>query len=188
LLAADTQRIERPASDLSRLLLRCAAGDRAAFRAVYDAQAARLHGLALRITGQPSLAADAVHDTFLQIWENAGRFDPARGPAEAWLTSLLRFRAIDLLRKRPKVVVDDDIQDRPDPDPTPMDRLLATTEGERLQHCLSRLDPNQRTAIILAFIQGLSHADLADRLATPLGTVKSWIRRGLTALKNCLEP
>jgi RNA polymerase sigma-70 factor, ECF subfamily len=188
LLATDTKRTESLAGDLTRLLLRCAAGDRAAFRSVYDAQAPRLLGLALRITGQPSLAADAVHDTFLQIWENAGRFDPVRGSAEAWLTGLLRFRAIDLLRKRPRVVSDDAIPDLADPDPGPMDRLLASTEGERLQHCLAGLEPQQRTVIVLAFIQGLSHSDLADRLSTPLGTVKSWIRRGLGALKQCLEP
>jgi RNA polymerase sigma-70 factor (ECF subfamily) len=170
------------------MLLRCAAGDRTAFRSLYDAQASRLHGLALRITGQPSLAADAVHDTFLQVWENAGRFDPARGPAEAWLTGLLRFRAIDLLRKRPRNVGDDPVPDLPDPDPGPMDRLLATTQGARLHQCLDGLDSQQRTVIILAFIQGLSHTDLADRLSAPLGTVKSWIRRGLGALRRCLEP
>ena len=177
----------RSAGDPAALLRRCAAGDRSALRALYESQAARLHGLALRITGQASLAADAVHDTFVQVWEHAGRYDPGRGSAEAWLTGLLRFRAIDALRARARDVPDTEAPEIADPDLGPMERLLTTAEGEALYRCLGRLEPRQRQAITLAFVQGLSHGDLASRLATPLGTVKSWIRRGLTALKGCLE-
>ncbi len=187
MLVTERLQSDQTSGELARLLGRCAAGDRSAFRALYDSQAARLHGLALRITGQPSLAADAVHDTFLQVWQNAARFDPDRGSPEAWLTGLVRFRAIDVLRKRPHQVAEADAPEPVDPDPGPMDRLLASAEGQALHRCLGGLDARHRTVIVLAFVQGLSHSDLSVRLSTPLGTVKSWIRRGLSALKNCLE-
>jgi RNA polymerase sigma-70 factor (ECF subfamily) len=186
-LATERVQSDRPSGELTRLLQQCAAGDRSAFRALYDAEAGRLHGLALRITRQPSLAADAVHDTFLQVWQNAVRFDPARGSAEAWLTGLLRFRAIDVLRKRPQPMTDIEAEEIADPDPGPMDRLMTTAEGEALHRCLGGLEAQHRRVIVLAFVQGLSHSDLAAHLATPLGTVKSWIRRGLIALRSCLE-
>ncbi|MBU6499836.1 MAG: sigma-70 family RNA polymerase sigma factor, partial [Rhodospirillales bacterium] len=162
-------------------------GDRSALRALYETQAARLLGLAVRITGQPSLAADAVHDTFVQVWENAERYDPGRGSVEAWLTGLLRFRAIDTLRSRARDVAAEAAPELTDPDPGPMERLLSTAEGASLYRCLDRLEPRQRQVITLAYVQGLSHGDLALRLATPLGTVKSWIRRGLASLRGCLE-
>jgi RNA polymerase sigma-70 factor (ECF subfamily) len=173
---------------LNRLLQRCGNGDRAAFRALYDAQASRLYGLALRITRQPALAADAVHDAFLQAWQRGARFDPARGSASAWLTGLVRYRAIDAMRKRTREVTGLDLPDEPDLTPGALDRLIASTAGQALHHCLSLLDEHQRRAIVLAFTDGLSHAELAQQLAAPLGTVKSWIRRGLAALKGCLEP
>lgn len=187
MLVTERSQSDQTSGELTRLLRQCAAGDRSAFRALYDSQSARLHGLALRITGQPSLAADAVHDTFLQVWQNAARFDPDRGSPEAWLTGLVRFRAIDVLRKRPHQVAEVDAPEPVDPDPGPMDRLLASSEGEALHRCLGGLDAQHRKVIVLAFVQGLSHSDLSVRLSTPLGTVKSWIRRGLSALKNCLE-
>jgi len=173
---------------LSSLLQRCGGGDRAAFRLLYDAQAPRLYGLALRITRQPSLAADAVHDALLQVWQRAASFDPRRGSAEAWLTGLVRYRAIDLLRKRARETTGLDTSDEPDTAPDALDRLLVTASGQALHRCLSVLNDQQRRVITLAFVDGLSHAELSERLSAPLGTVKSWVRRGLLALKACLEP
>ena len=102
---ASTQNGFSAALPVARLVERCGAGDRAAFRALYDAQAARLYGIALRITRQPGLAADAVHDALLQVWQKAARFDPARGAAEAWLTGLVRYRAIDIVRRQGRETV-----------------------------------------------------------------------------------
>lgn len=172
---------------LEELIRRCRDGDAAAFRGLYDAESPRLYGLALRITGQAALAADAVHDAFLQVWQKAARFDPARGSAGAWLTSLVRYRAIDLVRSHGREATGQDIPDRADPSPGALDALLASAAGAALHHCLALLDDKPRQAIMLAFVEGLTHADLSTQLGVPLGTVKSWIRRGLLALKSCLD-
>lgn len=185
LAARDGQ--EDRSAKLARLLQRCGDGDRAAFRLVYDLEAPRLYGLALRMTRQSELAADAVHDALLQVWQNAARFDPARGAAEAWLTSLVRYRALDIARKQTRETSSIDTPEEADDTPDPLERLLTMTAGDALRHCLQTLDQPQRRAIILAFVEGLSHAQLAKQLGAPVGTVKSWIRRSLIALKACLE-
>ena len=173
---------------LAHLLQRCAEGDRAAFRLLYDAQAPRLFGLALRLTRERSLAADVVHDAFCQVWQRAASFDPQRGSAEAWLTGLVRYRAIDVLRKRGHERIGVDRSDEPDTAASPLERLLATAAGQALHRCLAKLDEDQRRVIALAFVDGLSYAKVSERLRIPLGTAKSRIRRGLLALKACLEP
>ncbi len=172
---------------LDSLLSRCGAGDRIAFRELYDLQAARLYGQALRLTRQPQLAADAVHDAFLQVWQRSSRFDPARGRAEAWLTSLLRYRAIDILRKRGRENYGVEPSDAPDPGPDPLAQLASSAEGSELLRCLGELEEGQRRVVLMAFVDGLSHSELATRLQAPLGTVKSWVRRALLGLRRCLE-
>jgi len=172
---------------LASLVRLCAEGDRAAFRRIYELQAARLHGIALRITRQPALAADAVHDALLQAWQNAARFDVGRGTVEAWLVGLVRYRALDIVRRRARDVLGLALPESVDADPDPLANLLATAEGEALHRCLETLEEQRRRLIVLAFIDGLTHAELAARLELPLGTVKSWIRRALAALRTCLE-
>jgi len=181
--------IALPDADRSASLLRdCAVGDRRAFRELYDMWAARLHGIALRITHQSSLAADATHDAFVQVWQQAGRFDAARGSAEAWLVSLVRYRALDIVRRRGREVGGYEPPEQADDSPDALTRMVGNAEGAALRHCLDNLDPEHRRVIVLAYIEGLSHSTLAERLHMPLGTVKSWIRRGLASLRGCLEP
>ena len=174
-------------NETTALLSRCAAHDRAAFRALYDRWSAQLHGIALRITRQPALAADATHDAFVQIWQQASRFDPTRGTAEAFLISLVRYRALDIVRRRaretPGYQAD---EDRPDETPDALAQLLGTAEGVALHRCLALLDPERRRLVLMAFVNGLSHGELAKQLRVPLGTVKSSIRRGLLSLRECL--
>lgn len=172
---------------LDGLLLRCGGGDRAAFRRLYDLQSARLYGQALRLTRQPQLAADAVHDAFLQIWQRSSRFDPERGRAGVWLSSLLRYRAIDILRKRSRENYGLEPADEPDTSPDPLHQLVSSAEGGALRRCLDELEEGQRRVVLLAFVDGLSHSELAARLKAPLGTVKSWVRRSLLSLRRCLE-
>ena len=173
--------------DTERLLRLCASGDRVAFGQLYERCSRRLYGLALRITRQPSLAADAMHDAFVQVWQQAGRFDPERGPAEVWLNSLVRYRALDIARRRGRDVLGYEAEDEPDEAPDPLDQLIGGAEAEALRRCLGTLDPERRQLLVLAFTDGLSHSELSDRLGAPLGTVKSWIRRGLAALRECLQ-
>ena len=174
-------------SDVTLLLQRCGEGDRAAFHRLYEMQSPRLYGLALRLMQQPTLAADAVHDAFIQVWQRAERFDPARGAAEAWLTSLLRYRAIDILRRRSRERYGHERPEEPDPSPGALEQLGERAEGEALRRCLAELEEGQRRVVLLAFMEGLSHSELALRLQAPLGTVKSWVRRALLGLRRCLE-
>ena len=173
--------------DLEPLIVACANGDQAAFKQLYESQSARLYGLALRMTRDGGMAADALHDAMLQAWQRASRYDSALGSVEAWLIGLVRYRAIDLLRKygreRPGLEGETDM---PDADPDPLHQLMATDDGAALHRCLDVLDGRYRNVVTLSFMDGLSHTELAERLTMPLGTIKSWIRRGLLSLRECL--
>jgi RNA polymerase sigma-70 factor (ECF subfamily) len=159
------------------LLTACAAGDRAAFRSLYQLTAPRLTAVALRLTRRSDLAADALQDAYLRVWRAAGSFDPARGSALAWMATILRRCALDRLPA-----------ERPYEDIAEVEIAVPPAEpGEaRLDRCLAALTKSHRDAVILAYYDGLSHAELAERLAVPLGTAKAWVRRGVAALRACL--
>jgi RNA polymerase sigma-70 factor (ECF subfamily) len=184
--AALTQPDPRATTD--ELLARCAARDAAALRDLYQQQSARLHGVALRITRQPALAADALQDAFVNVWQNAARFDPNRGSAEGWLTGIVRFRALDIIRRGAREVTGVELPEIADDEPSALARLVGSAEAQALRLCLESLDAEKRRLVMLAFIDGLTHQELALKLAIPLGTVKSSIRRGLAGLRGCLEP
>jgi RNA polymerase sigma-70 factor (ECF subfamily) len=173
--------------ELAALLRRCARRDEAALRAIYDAQAARLKGVALRITGSAQMAEDAVHDVFLRLWHDAARFDPARGPASAWLVLLTRFRAMDLARRLGREQPCATLPDTPDPAEDALTIAIGQADSRRLHNCLGRLPERARKFILLAFVDGLSHSDIAGVTRMPLGTVKSLIRRTLIELRGCME-
>jgi RNA polymerase sigma-70 factor, ECF subfamily len=172
--------------DTAALLHRCAGGDRAAFRLLYDRWGSRLYGIALRITRQSSLAADALHDAFLQIWQQAHRFDPDRGSPEAWMVGMVRYRALDLVRRQAREIPGYEAEEQEDEAPDALARLVSSTEGAALRRCLQELEADRRRLVVMAFVDGLSHSELAERLHVPLGTVKSWIRRSLLTLRECL--
>jgi RNA polymerase sigma-70 factor (ECF subfamily) len=172
--------------DTAALLHRCAGGDRAAFRLLYDRWGSRLYGIAVRITRQPSLGADAVHDAFVQIWQQAHRFDPERGSPDAWIIGLVRYRALDIVRRQSREIPGYEADEREDESPDVLARLVSTAEGAALHRCLNELEADRRRLVVMAFVDGLSHSELAERLSVPLGTVKSSIRRSLIALRGCL--
>jgi RNA polymerase sigma-70 factor (ECF subfamily) len=174
------------ADDAAALLHRCAAGDRVAFRRLYDRWGGRLYGIALRITRQPALAADATQDAFVQIWQQAHRFDPDRGGPEAWLISIVRYRALDMIRRQTREVPGYEPEEQEDAAPDALARLVSTAEGAALHRCLAELEPDRQRLVVMAFVDGLSHSELAQRMRLPLGTIKSWIRRSLIALRGCL--
>ncbi len=177
----------RAESPAATLLAEVARGDRRALRALYQQQATRLFGIAHAILRDREAAADAVQDAFLRISQRAAQFDPARGEAGAWLGAVARYAALDLARKRGRELPTDDpaLGDTPVA-PEALERVAASAEGRRLRDCLSALDEKNRKGILLAFVHGLSHAQVAARLDLPLGTVKAWIRRGLLQLRECL--
>lgn len=178
----------RPADPaLASLLQAVAAGQTTALRGIYDRQSTRLFGIANAVLRDRDAAADALHDAFLRIATRAGQFDPERGVAEAWLGTITRHTALDLARKRGRELPTDDpaLGDTP-VEPEALDRVLSGDESRRLKDCLLTLDESRRQGIVLAFVHGLSHAQIAARLTLPLGTVKAWIRRGLLQLRGCL--
>ena len=172
----------------AELLGRCAEGDRTALRQLYGLYSAKLHGIAFRVTRQSSLAADALHDAFVQIFQQASRFDPERGSAEGWMIALVRYRALDILRRRAREEPGFEPPETEDESPDVLTRMVGTAEARALRSCLETLEPERRRLVLHAFVDGLSHTDLATREGMPLGTIKSWIRRSLAALRSCLEP
>jgi len=168
------------------LIIHCATGDHAAFRRLYDLWAPRLNGIALRITRQPAMAADATQDAFVQLWRHAHRFDSERGSGEAFLVTLVRYRALDLVRRAVREVPGYEPGDEPDDSPDALTLLTANKDGEALRRCLGLLDVERRRLVIMAFVEGLPHSTLAVRLKQPLGTIKSSIRRALLSLRACL--
>lgn len=175
---------------INLLIERCADGDRAAFERLYQQTSPRLFGLLLKMLREPEPAEDILQDTFVQVWRRAASFQRDRGQGEAWLTSIARNRAIDWIRRsgrRPTLAANDELLNQePSAAPTPDFQLASSEDTDRLNHCLEELKPQQQTGIRLAFIGGFSHREIADQLSTPLGTTKSWIKRGLEALKKCL--
>ncbi|WP_205702390.1 sigma-70 family RNA polymerase sigma factor [Inhella crocodyli] len=187
-------------NELVLVLDRVAAGDADALRQLYDAAAPRLYGLALQVLQHRDLAQDALQEAFLQVWRNAGDYRASLSPPMAWLGMIVRSRALDLRRRRQSaradaVSLDDDGdgEQEPlaarlvDPEAGPDERLQASQLSRTLHHCLSKLEAKQRDAVALAYLRDLSHSELAAQLSVPLGTVKSWVRRGLLQLRGCLS-
>jgi RNA polymerase sigma-70 factor (ECF subfamily) len=164
-------------------------GSQVALKRLYELEARRLYGIALRIVRRPEIAADVLQETFVQVWQNAAAFSAERGAGAAWLTSIVRFRALDAVRKLGREILSDDpaLGDRAqEPDVT--EKIDALAEAQALRRCLDLLEDRQRRCIMLAFVEGLSHSQIAERTKAPLGSVKSWIRRGLLSLRRCLQP
>lgn len=172
-------------------LKRVATGDRAALRLVYDMTAAKLFGVCLRIAGDRDAAEDILQDVYLKVWQRAGRFDPDRASPVTWLCTIARNTAIDWRRARPVAAAEavlpaEAAAELPDERPAAPDQIAAAQEEARIAACLAALQPHQGQAIRSAFFDGYSYPQLAQAMAVPLGTMKSWVRRGLIQLKACL--
>ena len=174
---------------LDRLVADVAAGDRGAFEALYRATSARLFGICVRVLSDRAEAEDVLQDAYVTIWHRAGQFDPNRAAAPAWLSTIARNKAIDRLRARPplKRASLELVEQFADPGRTPDRMAEAATDRSRLDRCLEQLDDRRRGLIRTAFFDGATYEELATRVGAPLGSVKSWIRRGLMQLKACLE-
>jgi len=174
---------------LAPLLPRIAQGDRAALRALYDATSSKLFAVCLRILSDREESQDVLQDVYVTIWRRADRFDPARASVTTWISTIARNRAIDRLRARGPLARSEPIEnleiadDQPDAEAT----LSTAQDAGQLQGCLDELDARTSLVIRTAFFEGVTYDALARRMDAPLGTVKSWIRRGLARLKGCLE-
>lgn len=174
--------------ELDQLLRATANGDRAAFRAIYNATSAKLFGVAVRILKRSDLAEDVIQDAYLKIWDAAPKFRSELGSPMSWMIAITRNRAIDVLRKRTEVGVEDqkDSGERADEAPDPYEMTAQNNELKALLTCMERLNPDQRQCLLMAYYYGYTHEEISERMSTPVGTVKSWIRRGLTRVKECL--
>lgn len=184
-MASETLDQER----LIRLLGRVARQERRAFEELYGLVAARMFGLCLKLANHRELAEEALQESFIQIWHNAGEYHQDRGMPLAWMMTIARYRTLDLLRARQSRLGDSDesLEQIEDKRSGPLDESLRHSGSAQLTGCLEQLSDSQRDSILLAYYRGLTHEQLAATLSTPIGTVKSWIRRGLIALKRCLD-
>lgn len=175
--------------ELARLLQATARGDRQAFARLYELTAPKLLGAGVHMLRRRELAEDVLQDLFVKVWHRASDYQAERGGVLTWLYSIQRYLALDKLRaQRPTETLDEEVSSTlafEGPDPSTM--AMSSEMAARVHHCLDTLTDDQRRSVTLAFFEGLSHTELTQKLQIPLGTVKSWIRRGLLGLQKCLE-
>lgn len=166
--------------DETHLLARIVLRDREAFAQFYELTSPRVYALALKMLGQRGLAADLLQDVYLKVWYGADAYDAGRGEPLAWLITITRHRAIDMLRS--KSLREESLQ-------APLETVTGSADpaDKQLDDCVQRLEDQQRQSIFAAFFLGLTHSEIARRFAEPVGTIKSRVRRGLLALRECLE-
>ena len=187
---AASKQLERNAR-LMELLARTALADQRAFAELYRVTAPHLYAVALRILRESAASEEVLQESFVSVWNHAGTYVSARSQPLTWLTSIVRNRCLDHLRRREldTVAIDDEERDMSiaDEDPSPLEMLLSGADARAVRNCVEQLDNNQKQAVALAFYRGLTHSQLSRHFKQPLGTVKSWVRRALERLKSCLD-
>ncbi|CAN5356448.1 sigma-70 family RNA polymerase sigma factor [soil metagenome] len=180
-------------AELKNLLAAVARKDAAAFQKLYQATSSKLFGFALRILIKRELAEDVLQESFVNIWNSASSYQASLAAPMTWMTTIVRNKAFDLLRRVDNTVeIDGDTFDKEvmdaleSSDPTPIDALQLSQDSKALARCFSRLEGLHRQAIALAFYHDLSHSEVAHQMKLPIGTVKTWVRRGLERLRLCL--
>ena len=174
-----------PKGNTTDLLAAIAGGNQDALRSLYGAQSARLFGIAMAILRDRPAASDVLQESFIRIWQRAGQFDRNDADPDAWLAAIARHAALDIARARGREAPSDDpgLGDAAI-DPEALDALSAAADGARLRDRLRQLDPKVRQSIVLSYVHGLSHPELAARLGEPLGAIKSSVRAGLAGLRE----
>jgi RNA polymerase sigma-70 factor, ECF subfamily len=176
---------------LTELMARCALRDQRAFAELYRQTSAKLYGVAIRILRRQDWAEEVLQESFVNIWNHVADYSTSRSAPMTWMTAIVRNRSLDWLR-RPNVERGDEdydllVEALPDDAPGPETLLGNSRDARALADCLKQLSGNQRQTIMLAYAHGLSHGELASHLKEPLGTVKTWIRRGLDRLRGCMD-
>ena len=178
------------AQQLAGLLAQCALKNQRAFADLYALTSAKLFGVALRILRRQDWAEEVLQECYVSIWNHAGDYAAAKSAPLTWMTSIVRNRCLDWLRRPAQESTGEEyeiaVETWQDESASPMERLIAAGEAGALARCLGELEARQRQSIVLAFFHGLSHSELATHMSQPLGTVKTWVRRGLERLKGCL--
>jgi len=174
--------------DFLHLLSAAAQGDRQAFANLYRQTAGQLYAISLQMLRRRDLAEEAVQEAYVRIWHNAGDYQQEKGTVLTWMISIVRYRALDMLRAaKSRRETGDELLEEAEDEQTPERELYEQRDRVRIDRCMERLDDAQRNAIELAYFRGLTHMEVCEHMQTPLGTIKTWIRRGLDRLKRCLE-
>lgn len=176
--------------EVEALLGRCALHDQQALAELYEAVSARILGLLLRMLKNRAVAEEALQDVMVRVWQRSDQYAVYRGRALTWILSIARYRAIDLLRAQRTQVALEDVPEEAlaDPDAEEFSQDVSSQRSRRaLDDCLQRLTPEQQRCLSLAYVDGYSQDEIATAIASPLGTVKSWVRRGLESLKRCMD-
>jgi RNA polymerase sigma-70 factor (ECF subfamily) len=174
--------------ELVWLLAAVAKGDQRAFERLYSATRAKLYGVTLRILRRADLADEVIQETYLKIWSAAGHFDPALASPITWMVAIARNRAIDLLRKKAEISIEEvpEIMDVAADTPEPLAAREMTEELRRLLACIGRLDAERRKLVLLAYYNGFSREQLAKQFGKPVNSIKTWLRRSLIEIRACL--
>lgn len=174
--------------DISDLIGRVALGDRAAFDRLYTATSAKLFGICLRVLKDRTDAEDVLQDAFVKIWNNAGRYRNTGYSPITWLVTIARNQAIDKLRSRkPDAEELSAVEELADTGATPELAVLQGGERDRLRQCLEQLSADRANAVRAAYMEGHSYQELAERMGQPINTIRTWLRRGLASLRECLS-
>lgn len=176
-----------PSKDIADLISRCAMRDRAAFKTLYERTSAKLFGVTLRILKDRSEAEEAIQEVYVKIWQRADRYVAGNTSPISWLVAVARNHALDLLRARRPVSDDLDVAlEVPDGGPSPERAAEDAEERGQIERCLGTLEPDRADAVRGAYLDGYSYEELASRFTVPLNTMRTWLRRSLIKLKECL--
>jgi RNA polymerase sigma-70 factor, ECF subfamily len=175
-------------AELSGLLASVARRDEAAFERLYEATSAKLFGVVLRILKRQDLAEEVIQDAYVKIWTSAGQFNPGLSSPITWMASIARNRAIDVVRKRSEISIEEEpaAMDVASDTPDPLARKDMTEELKRILECVGQLEPQRQRLVLLAYYNGWSREQLARKFDTPLNTVKTWLRRSMVEIRECL--
>lgn len=168
-------------------LAKIAQGDRQAFSGFYQQTHRAVYGMCLHLLRDKDEACDVLQETYIQVWHHAGEYHCDRGSVLNWMMSIGRYRCLDALRRRRHEVDFDSVSStQTSPAPGPMENAHSQADRQRLSDCLKDLDERYRSSIEMAYFRGFTHQELAVAMGQPLGTTKSWVRRGLDVLRRCL--
>jgi RNA polymerase sigma-70 factor (ECF subfamily) len=181
--------MQTPSPEIADLIARCALRDRMAFRSLYERTSAKLFGVVLRILKDRSEAEEAIQEVYVKIWQRADRYVAGPTSPISWLVAVARNHALDILRARRPASEDMDVAlELPDDGPSPEQAAQASDEKSQIDYCLGTLEPERAEAVRGAYLDGYSYEELASRYAVPLNTMRTWLRRSLIRLRECLQP
>jgi RNA polymerase sigma-70 factor (ECF subfamily) len=179
---------DRDSGDAGALIARVALGDRKAFAALYHMTNRKLFGVCLRMIQDRADAEEALQEVYVKIWKNAATYRPGLAAPTTWLVTIARNHALDVLRRRRQASEDlGEAEDFADPKPGPEAEAIRADDGRRIEECMNELEPDRAAAVRSAYVEGLSYLELAGRHGVPLNTMRTWLRRSLLKLRECMD-